>query len=115
MTDERLEGEQLTGLFAEGTAPERDAAFTRRVNDRIDRARLGRCLSALAIRALVILTLAAAVFVTIRTLEPMLAPILEPVVESSPHFMGVPLPLVLAAAALSLGLYAMRLLRLRLI
>ena len=65
MTDEHL-----TSLFNEGTAPERDAAFAGRVDARIERARRGLRLVAFAVRALVILTLAAALFVTVRTLEP---------------------------------------------
>ena len=65
MTDD-----QLAELFADGTAPERDAAFARRVDARIEHARRGLRLVAFAVRALVILTLAAALFVTVRTLEP---------------------------------------------
>ena len=105
MTDERL-----TRLFTEGTAPERDTAFARRVDARIERARRGLRLLKLAIPALVILTLAAALFVTVRTLEPALAQI----AENSPQFMGVPLPLVLGALAVGLAVRTWLFVRLRL-
>ncbi len=105
MTDERL-----AELFAEGTAPERDAAFARRVGGEIGRARLGRRLLAHAMRALVVLTLAGALFVTARTIEPMVASI----GESSPQFMGVPLPLVMGALALGLVIHVRRAVRRRL-
>lgn len=105
MTDEHL-----TSLFAEGTAPERDTAFARRVDARIERARHGRRLLALAIRTLMILTLAAAVFATVRVLEPAL----NLIAESSPQFMGVPLPLVLGALAVGLAVHLLRFVRLRL-
>jgi hypothetical protein len=105
MTDEHF-----TSLFAEGTAPERDTAFTRRVDTRIGRARLGLRLLKLAIPALVILTLAATLFVTIRALEPVLAQI----AGSSPHFMGVPVPLILVVLAIGLAVRALRFVRLRL-
>ena len=48
MTDEHL-----TSLFVEGSAPERDAAFARRVDTRIASERRGRRLLALAVRTLV--------------------------------------------------------------
>ena len=105
MTDEHL-----TSLFAEGTAPERDTAFARRVDVRIERARLGLRLLAFAARALVILTLAVALFVTVRTLEPVLAQI----AENSPQFMGVPVPLVLVVLAVGFAVLALRFVRLRL-
>ena len=99
MTDERL-----AELFAEGTAPERDAAFASRVDAEIGRARLRLRLLALARRALVILTLAGTVFLTVRTIAPML----EGIAETSPQFMGVPLPLVLGALAVGLAVRARR-------
>lgn len=105
MTDERLEGEQLDELFASGTARERDAAFARRVDARIASERRGLRLAALAVRALVILMFAAALFITIRELEPTL----QQIVGTSPQFMGVPLPLVLGALAAGLAVRAMRL------
>jgi hypothetical protein len=91
--------DQLTGLFADGTAPERDAAFAQRVDARIASERRGARLLALAIRTLVILTLAAAMFVTVRLLEPTL----QQIAENSPQFMGVPVPLVLGALAVGLA------------
>jgi hypothetical protein len=105
MTDEHL-----TSLFADGTAPERDAAFARRVDARIEGARRGRRLVAFTVRALVILTLAATAFVTIRALEPEL----QQIAESSPQFMGVPLPLVLGALGVGLAVHYRRFIRLRL-
>jgi hypothetical protein len=99
MTDD-----QLTGLFTHGTAPERDTAFARRVDARIASERRGARLLALAIRTLVILTLAAAVYVTIRELEPAL----NLIAESSPQFMGVPVPLVLSALAVGLAIHLRR-------
>ena len=105
MTDERL-----TSLFAEGTAPERDTEFARRVDARIERARRGQRLVAFTVRALVILTLAATLFMTVRTFEPALAQI----AENSPQFMGVPLPLVLGALAVGLAVRTWLFVRLRL-
>jgi hypothetical protein len=105
MTDERL-----ATLFAEGSAPERDAAFACRVDAEIGGARRRLRLLVLAMRALVMLTLASTVFLTARTIEPML----EPIAESSPHFMGVPLPLVLCALAVGLAARVRRFVRVRL-
>ena len=105
MTDEHL-----TSLFAEGTAPERDAAFARRVDARIASERRGRRLLALAIRALVILSLAAAVFLTARVLEPTL----QQIAENSPQFMDVPVPLIVVAIAVGLAIRSRRFVRLRL-
>jgi hypothetical protein len=105
MTDDRL-----GRLFSAGTAPERDAAFALRVEAEIGRARLGRRLLPVAVRVLLVLTLAGAAFVTARAIEPML----EPVAEIAPQFMGVPLPLVIAALAAGLAVRARRLVRLRL-
>jgi hypothetical protein len=105
MTEERL-----AQLFADGTAPEHDAAFDRRVDAQIERERRGLRLLAFAVRSLVIVALAAALFVTVRTLEPALAQI----AESSPQFMGVPLPLVLGALAVGLAVRTWLFVRLRL-
>jgi hypothetical protein len=110
MTDEQLEGEQLTGLFADGTAPERDAAFARRVDARIASERRGFRLAALAVRALVTLMLASALFVTVREL----GPTLQQIVSASPQFMGVPLPLILIVLAIGLAVRALRFVRFRL-
>ena len=102
--------DQLAELFASGTAPERDAVFAQRVDARIASERRGARFLAFAIRALVIVTLAAAMFVTIRALEPTL----QQIAESSPQFMGVPVPLILVALAVGLAVRAMRFVRLRL-
>ena len=106
MTDE-----PLTSLFAEGTAPERDTAFVRGVDVQIERERRSLRLLAFAVRASVILTLAAALFVTVRALEPALAQI----AETSPQFMGVPMPLVLGAVGVGLAVRAWLFVRLRLV
>jgi hypothetical protein len=100
--------DQLAELFANGTAPEHDAAFARRIDARIASARRGLRLRAIAARVLVILTLAATAFVTIRALEPAL----QQIAESSPQFMGVPLPLVLGALAVGLAVRFRRFVRL---
>ena len=110
MADERLEGEQLDELFAGGTAPERDAAFAQRVDAAIASERRGLRLAALAIRALVILIFAGALFVIVRELEPTL----QQIAGASPQFMGVPLPLILVVLALALAVRALRFVRLRL-
>lgn len=101
---------QLSALFAEGTAPEDDAAFTARVAAEIGRARLRVRLLSLAFRAAVVLTLAGAVFVTSRLIEPALAQL----AEATPRFMGAPLPLVLGILAIGLALRARRFLGRRL-
>jgi len=102
--------DQLTELFADGTAPERDTAFAQRVDARIASARRDLRLLAFAIRTLVILTLAAAMLVTVRLLEPTL----QQIAENSPQFMGVPVPLILVALAVGFAVRAMRFVRLRL-
>jgi hypothetical protein len=109
MTEERL-----AQLFADGTAPEHDAAFDRRVDAQIASVRRGRRFLALAVRALVVLTLAGAAFAALRTIEPTLEPTLEQIAESSPQFMGVPLPLVLGALVVGLAVHLRRFVRLRL-
>ena len=105
MTDEHL-----TSLFAEGTAPERDAAFARRVDARIGRMRLGLRLLRLAITALMTLTLAVAVFVTADAI----GPTLTEMAEQSPQFMGVPVPLIFVALTAGFAVRTLRFVRLRL-
>jgi hypothetical protein len=90
--------EQLTGLFAEGTAPERDAAFAQRVDARIVSVRRGARALALSVRVLVMLTLGAIAFATVRLAEPTL----RQIAEISPEFMGVPVPLMLTVFGLGL-------------
>jgi hypothetical protein len=101
---------QLDQFFAEGTAPERDAMFARRVNARIASERRGRNLVAVWLRALAILAVAAMLFATIRLAEPVLLQI----AETSPHFMGVPVPLILIVLAAGLAVRALLFLRPRL-
>jgi hypothetical protein len=86
MTDE-----QLSDLFAEGTAPERDPDFTLAVTAGIGRARLRVRLLVLALRVAVMLMLAVVLFVASRLIEPALAQL----VDGLPRFMGVPVPIVL--------------------
>ena len=105
--------DQLTELFADGTAPERDTAFAQRVDARIASERRRLRLLPLAMRALVVLALAGAAFVALRTLEPALQPTLGQIAESSPQFMGVPLPLVLGVLAVGLTVGVLRFVRLR--
>jgi hypothetical protein len=81
---------QLSELFAEGSAPERDPAFALRVAAEIGRTRLRMRLLALALRAAVMLIPFVAVFVASRLIEPVLAQLLQRV----PQFMGVPVPIV---------------------
>jgi hypothetical protein len=102
--------DQLDELFASGTAPERDTAFARRVDVQIASERRGLRLAALAVRALVILAVAATLFVTVRELEPTL----QQIVGTSPQFMGVPLPLILVVLAVGLAVRALQFVRLRL-
>lgn len=93
---------QLSDLFAEGTAPERDPAFALRVAAGISRARLRTRLLALALRASAILMLSVALFVVVRLIKPVLAEL----VEGVPQFMGVPVPMVLGVLAAGLVLCA---------
>jgi hypothetical protein len=93
---------QLTDLFAEGTAPERDGAFALGVAAGIGRTRLRLRLLALALRATVMLMHSVAVFVAIRLITPVLAPLVDEV----PQFMGVPLPLVLGVLVAAVVLRA---------
>jgi hypothetical protein len=93
---------QLSDLFAEGTAPERDPAFALRVAAGIGRTRLRMRFFALALRATVMLMLSVAVFVAIRLSTPVLAPLVDRV----PQFMGVPVPLVLGVLVAALVLRA---------
>jgi hypothetical protein len=91
---------QLSDLFTEGTAPERDPAFTLRVESDIGRARLRSRLVALGLRATVLLVLSVPVFVASRLITPVLAQL----VEGWPRFMGVPVPVVLGVLVAALAL-----------
>ena len=81
---------QLSELFAEGTAPERDPAFVLWVAAGIARPRRRMRLLALALRAAVMLMPFVALFVASRLIERVLAQF----VEGVPQFMGVPVPMV---------------------
>lgn len=85
-----LTDKQLSELFAEGTAPERDPAFALWVAAEIGHTRLLMRFLALAPRVAAILMLSVAIFVASRLIEPVLAPL----VEGAPQFMGVPVPMV---------------------
>jgi hypothetical protein len=95
MTDQ-----QLSDLFAEGSAPERDPAFMLEVIAEIGRARLRTRLQALALRMTVLLLLAVALFMASRLISPVLAQLVEglPQLPQFPQFMGVPVPGVLLGA-----------------
>ena len=101
----------LSNLFTEGSAPQRDPAFTFRVASGIGRARLRRQLLALGLRVTVLLILAVPIFVASR----LAAPVLAQLVEGWPRFMGVPVPLVLGVLVAALArrtrlyLFALRL------
>jgi hypothetical protein len=95
MTDQ-----QLSDLFTEGTAPERDPAFTLLVASGIGRARLRRQLLALGLRVTALLILAVPMFVAIR----LIALVLAQLVGGWPRFMGVPVPVVLGVLVAVLAL-----------
>lgn len=90
--------EHLIGMFAEGTAPERDTAFVRRLDARIVSERRGAHALALSVRVLVMLTFGAMAFVTVRLVEPTL----RQIAEISPEFMDVPVPFMLTVFGLGL-------------
>src|SRR5262245_60117424 len=94
MTDE-----QLSDLFTEGTAPERDPAFALWVASGISHARLRRRLLALGLRVTVLVMLSVPVFVASR----LIAPLLAQLVEGWPRFMGVPVPVVLGVLVVALA------------
>ena len=85
-----LTDKQLSELFAEGTAPERDPDFALSVAAGIGRTRLRMRFLALALRAAVMLMLSVPIFVASRVIEPVLAQL----VDWAPQFMGVPVPQV---------------------
>ena len=91
---------QLSDLFTEGTAPERDPAFTLSVASGIGRARLRRRLLALGLRVTVLLMLSVPIFMASR----LIAPVLAQLVEGWPRFMGVPVPVVLGVLVAALAL-----------
>ena len=95
-----MTGQPLSDLFTEGTAPERDPAFTLLVASGIGRARLRRRLLALGLRVTVLLILSVPVFVA----SGLIAPVLAQLVAGWPRFMGVPVPVVLGVLAAALTL-----------
>ena len=95
---------QLSDLFAEGTAPERDPDFALRVAAGIGRARFGIQVRALALRGAVVLMLSGVIFVAAGVVRPVLVQL----VDGAPQFMGVPVPVVLSALAVGLVLGARR-------
>lgn len=95
-----MSDQQVSDLFAEGTAPERDPAFVLEVAAGIARARLRIRLLTIAYRMTVVLSLSGAIFVAGR--------LIEPVLTGLPQFMGVPVPLVLGVLALGLVLRGRR-------
>jgi|SRR6185312_16472128 len=95
---------QLSDLFARGTAPDDDSAFVASAAADIGRARLrGRPL-ALARPATGVLALSGAVHVAAGVIRPVLAPR----VDGAPEFMGVPMPVALDALAAGPALSARR-------
>lgn len=95
MTDQ-----SLSDLFAEGTAPERDAAFMILVASEIGAVRLRRRLLALGLRIIAVLILSVPVFLASR----LIAPVLAQLVEGWPRFMDVPVPVVLGVLVAILAL-----------
>jgi hypothetical protein len=94
---------QLSELFAEGTAPDRDPAFALQVAAEIGRSRIRMRFLAPALRAAVMLMLAVVIFAASTVIEPIFAQLVEEV----PQFMGVPVPMaVLGAIVAGLGLRA---------
>lgn len=109
MTDD-----ELSNLFAEGTAPERDAAFVRRVDAQIARAPKRSPLLLHTLRAVLVVAIAGAMFMTLRALSPFFETTPGHVDLPLPHVMGVPLPLVAGALAVGLALRFRGRVRLRL-
>ena len=91
---------QMSALFAEGTAPESDPDFALRVAAELNRARFGARLGALALRATVVLMLSGVTFVAARAVKPVLVQL----VDGAPQFMGVPVPMVLGVLVAGLAL-----------
>jgi hypothetical protein len=96
--------QQMSDLFVQGTAPERDPDFARRVTAEVSRERLRMRLGALTLRAAVVLMISGAAYSAAGMIKPVLAPLFD----GSPQFMGVPLPMVLGALAAGLALSAGR-------
>jgi hypothetical protein len=94
----------MSDLFAEGTAPDHDPAFEMNVAAEIGRARLVGRLARFVLPVTGVLVLSGAVYEAAGVVRPMLASALE----GATVFMGVPLPVVLAALTAGLVLTARR-------
>ena len=90
----------LGELFAEGTAPERDPEFARKVAAGVGRARLGRRIGAMAARG----AGAAAAVATAGLIGPVVAALMS----GAPQVMGAPLPAVVAVVVVGLALMVRR-------
>jgi hypothetical protein len=99
-----MSDEQLSDLFAEGTAPDADPGFARRVEAEIGRARLRSRVLALALPATGVLMFSGALYVATGVIRPALAPLFE----GSAQFMGVPVPVVLSVLTAGLTVSARR-------
>ena len=88
---------QLSDLFADGTAPERDPAFVLQVATGIGRVRFRMRCVALARKVIVPLMVSVVLFIASRLIEPVLAQL----IEGLPQFMGVPVPVVLLGSVVA--------------
>ncbi len=95
---------EICDLFADGTAPERDADFALRVAAGIGRARLRTRLLEISLRAALVVTLSVAAFAA----SDLIKPLLTPLIDGSSQLMGVPVPVVLGAAVAGLALRYLR-------
>ncbi len=93
----------LGELFAEGTAPERDPEFARKVAAGVGRARLGRRMGAIAARGAG-RRRPARRFVTAGLIGPVVAALMS----GAPEVMGAPLPAVVAVVVVGLALMVRR-------
>jgi hypothetical protein len=98
-----LTDKQLSALFADGTSPEHDPAFVLSVAAEIGRTRLRMRFLALALRAAAMLMLSVAIVMASRLIEPVLARLVDGVLQS----MGVPVPMVVLAVLVA-GLVLLR-------
>jgi hypothetical protein len=99
-----MSDKQISDLFAEGTAPERDPAFELKVASTIGRARFRSRLLALVLPATGVLVASGALYGTASLIQPVLGQLLD----ESLQFMGVPAPVVLGVLAAGLVLSARR-------
>jgi hypothetical protein len=95
-----MSDDNLSSLFRQGTSPESDVAFDRRVEAKIGRLRLrARLLWILgaAVRGAVAAAGAGALFLVVRAVGPWATRLLA----GAPELMGVPAPLTIAALVLA--------------